>query len=33
MRVRLFFFFESWIIKKDEHRRIDAFELCVVKDS
>ena len=28
-----FFFFESWIIKKDEHRRIDAFELCVVKDS
>ena len=24
---------ESWTIKKDEHQRIDAFELCVVKDS
>ena len=24
---------ESWTIKKAEHRRIDAFELCVGKDS
>ena len=23
---------ESWTIKKAEHRRIDAFELCVVLD-
>ena len=25
--------FESWIIKKAECRRIDAFELCVGEDS
>ena len=24
---------ESWTIKKAEHRRIDAFELCVGEDS
>ena len=24
---------ESWTINKDEHRTIDAFELCVGKDS
>ena len=24
---------ESWIIKKAEHRRIDAFELCCCEDS
>ena len=24
---------EGWTIKKAEHRRIDAFELCVGKDS
>ena len=24
---------ESWTIKKTEHRRIDAFELCVGEDS
>ena len=24
---------ESWAIKKAEHRRIDAFELCVGEDS
>ena len=24
---------ESWTINKDEHQRIDAFELCVGKDS
>ena len=25
--------FESWTVKKAEHRRIDAFELCVGEDS
>ena len=25
--------YESWTIKKAEHRRIDAFELCVGEDS
>ena len=24
---------ESWTIKKNEHRKIDAFELCVGEDS
>ena len=24
---------ESWTVKKAEHRRIDAFELCVGEDS
>ena len=24
---------ESWTIKKAEHQRIDAFELCVGEDS
>ena len=24
---------ESWTIKKAEHRRIDAFELCIGEDS
>ena len=24
---------ESWTVKKAEHRRIDAFELCVGQDS
>ena len=24
---------ESWTIDKDEHQTIDAFELCVGKDS
>ena len=25
--------YESWTIKKAEHQRIDAFELCVGEDS
>ena len=24
---------EIWTVKKDEHRRVDAFELCVGEDS
>ena len=24
---------ESWTVKKDEHRRTDAFELCFQEDS
>ena len=24
---------DSWTVKKDEHQRIDAFELCVGEDS
>ena len=24
---------KSWTVKKDEHRRTDAFELCVGEDS
>ena len=24
---------ESWTVKKAEHRRIDAFQLCVGEDS
>ena len=24
---------ESWTVKRAEHQRIDAFELCIVKDS
>ena len=25
--------YESWTVKKAEHQRIDAFELCVGEDS
>ena len=25
--------YDSWTIKKAEHQRIDAFELCVGEDS
>ena len=29
----VFYGCESWTIKKAEHQRIDAFELCVGEDS